>query len=81
MRRGGGYWSTVSEFNNAGSCLLFEITFPKKISIQDKMKEFQQNHFEHILIVVTYRIPRKILNYHIKRIKERERMRWKDEFA
>jgi hypothetical protein len=35
-------------------------------SLVDKIKEYNQNYFEHILRMPTYRIPRKIFSYRPK---------------
>jgi hypothetical protein len=53
------------------------------LNIGGKIREYQQNYFEHILRMPTYRIPRKIFNYHLKgrRDKGRPPMRWMDQFA
>jgi hypothetical protein len=55
----------------------------KIFNIGDKIKEYQQNYFEHILRMPTYRIPRKIFNYHPKGRRDTGRppMRWMDQFA
>jgi hypothetical protein len=55
----------------------------KIFNLEEKVKEYQENYFEHILRMPTYRIPPKILNYHPKGRRERLRpsMRWKDQFA
>jgi hypothetical protein len=48
-----------------------------------KIREYQQNYFEYILRMPTYRIPRKIFNYHPKGRRDTGRppMRWMDQFA
>jgi hypothetical protein len=38
----------------------------KIFSLEEKIREYQQNYFEHILRMSTYRIPWKIFNYHHK---------------
>jgi hypothetical protein len=56
----------------------------KKIfNLGEKIRECQQNYFERILRMPTYRIPRKIFNYHPKGRRDRGRppMRWMDQFA
>jgi hypothetical protein len=39
---------------------------PKIINLGENVKEYQQNYFEHILRMPTYRIPQKLLYYHPK---------------
>jgi hypothetical protein len=55
----------------------------KIFNLGRKIREYQQNYFEHILRMPTYRIPRKIFNYHPKGRRDRGRppMRWIDQFA
>jgi hypothetical protein len=55
----------------------------KVFNLGEKIKEYQQNYFEHILRMPTYRIPGKIFNYHPKGGRDRCRppMRWMDQFA
>jgi hypothetical protein len=55
----------------------------KIFNLGQKIREYQQNYFEHILRMSTYRIPQKILNYHPKGRGDRGRppMRWMDQFA
>jgi hypothetical protein len=52
-------------------------------NLEEKTKEYQQNYFEHILRLPTYRIPRKMFKYHTKGRRDRSRppMRWMDQFA
>jgi hypothetical protein len=52
----------------------------KIFNLGEKIREYQQNYFEHILSMPTYRIPRKIFNYHLKGRRDRGRppMRWMD---
>jgi hypothetical protein len=38
----------------------------KICNIEEKIKKYQQNYFEHILRIPSYQIPRKIFNYHPK---------------
>jgi hypothetical protein len=38
----------------------------KIFNLGQKIREYQQNYFEHILRMPTYCIPRKIFNYHPK---------------
>jgi hypothetical protein len=55
----------------------------KIFNLGEKIREYQQNYFEHILIMPTYLIPRKIFIYHPKGRRDRGRlpMRWMDQFA
>jgi hypothetical protein len=55
----------------------------KIFNLGQRIREYQQNYFEHILTITTYRIPRKIFKYHPKgrRDKGRPPMRWMDHFA
>jgi hypothetical protein len=55
----------------------------KIFNLGQKIREYQQNYFEHILRMPTYRIPQKILNYHPEGRGDRGRppMRWMDQFA
>jgi hypothetical protein len=41
------------------------------INLGEKIKEYQQDYFEHILRMSTYQIPWKILNYHHKGRRDR----------
>jgi hypothetical protein len=52
-------------------------------NLVQKLREYQQNYFKHILRMPTYRIPQKIFNYHPKGRRDRGRptMRWMDQFA
>jgi hypothetical protein len=43
----------------------------KIVNLGQKIKEYQQNYFEHILRMPTYRIPLKILKYHPKGRRDR----------
>jgi hypothetical protein len=55
----------------------------KIFSLGERITEYQQNYFENILRVPTYRIPRKIFNYHPNGRRDRDEppMRWMDQFA
>jgi hypothetical protein len=55
----------------------------KICNIGEKIKEYQQNCFEHILRIPSYQIPRKIFNYHPKGRRDcgRPPIRWMDQFA
>jgi hypothetical protein len=55
----------------------------KIFNLRQKIREYQQNYFEHILRMPTYRMPRKIFNYHPKgrRDSGRPPMRWMEQFA
>jgi hypothetical protein len=50
----------------------------KIFNLGQKIREYQQNYFEHILRMSTYRIPLNIFNYHPKGRRDRCRpqMRW-----
>jgi hypothetical protein len=52
-------------------------------SLGEKIREYQQNYFEHILRMPTHRIPRKMFNYHPKgrRYRDPPPMRWMDQFV
>jgi hypothetical protein len=54
----------------------------KIFNLGQKIRENHQNYFEHILRMSTYRIPRKVFNYHPKGGKDRGRplMRWVGQF-
>jgi hypothetical protein len=55
----------------------------KTFNLGQKIMEYQQNYFKHILRMLTYRIPQKILNYHLKGRRDRGRpmRRWMDQFV
>jgi hypothetical protein len=55
----------------------------KIFNLGQKIREYKQNYFEHILRMPTYRIPWKIFNYHPKGRRDQGRppMRWMDQFA
>jgi hypothetical protein len=53
------------------------------VDLGEKIKEYQQNYFEHILTMPTYRIPWKLFDCNPNGRRERGRptMRWKDHFS
>jgi hypothetical protein len=75
---------SVAGYRNVDKNINTDIRQDLKIfSLGNKIKEYQQNYFEHILRMPTYRIPWKIFNYHPKGRRDRGRppMRWLDQFA
>jgi hypothetical protein len=55
----------------------------KIFNLGQKIREYQQNYFELIQRMPTYRTPRNIFNYYPKGRRDRDRpqMRWMDQFA
>jgi hypothetical protein len=53
------------------------------LNIREKIKEYQQKYFKHILRTQNYRIPQRMFNYHNKKKEERGHplMRWKEQFT